>query len=66
MAKAKEEREAEEGQREELARFAGRTLWRSLPSTHTPQQQTDASGSNTRLSSLQKEKDDDRNQSEDS
>jgi hypothetical protein len=52
MAKTKEEREAKERQREEeLAAFAGITLQRSLPLTHT-QQQTDASGSNIRLSPL--------------
>jgi hypothetical protein len=59
--------EAEERQsEEELAGFAGRTLRRSLPSTQTPQQQTDASGSNTRLPLLQEEEDDDGNQLEDS
>jgi hypothetical protein len=66
MAKTREEREAEERQREEeLAAFAGTTLRRSLPLTHT-QQQTDASGSNTRLPSLQEKEDNDGNQSENS
>jgi hypothetical protein len=61
MAKTRKEREAEERQREkELAAFAGTTLCRSLPLTHT-QQQTDALSSNTRLPPLQEEEDDNGN-----
>jgi hypothetical protein len=52
MTETREEREAEDRQREESAGFTDRILQSSLRSTHTSQQQTVTLGNNTRLLSL--------------